>query len=268
MEPLSSAQNPKIKQFLLLAEKARERNRSGLFVAEGKKEIGIAAKSGYSLQELFVCPELWETAQGLNKIPLPRAARYWSISAALFEKMAYRSHSDGLLAIARQKPLSLESLPPKQNPLYFVLESVEKPGNLGAILRTADAVGASGVIVCDPQTDVFNPNVVRSSLGCLFSVPVARCTSEEALSWLRERKIQLLAAELNAAQEYHCVDLGIPTALVLGTEAEGLTDFWIQGADGRIKIPMLGQVDSLNVSVSAAVLAYEAMRQRNFKVSL
>lgn len=264
METLTSLQNRKIKQFLLLTDKARERNKNALFVAEGRKEIGIAIKAGYRIQDLFVCEEIWNGVNGSKGDPLPVAEHTWAITTAIFEKMAYRKTSDGILAIAFQALLSLDSLPLGKNPFFIVLESVEKPGNLGAILRTADAMKASGVIVCDPQTDVYNPNVVRSSLGCLFSVPIARCSSLEAMAWLKSHQVQVLAAELEAADWYHQTDMSKATAIVMGTEADGLTEFWIQGADKRIKIPMLGQVDSLNVSVSTAVLAYEAMRQRNF----
>lgn len=268
MEYLSSLQNKKVKQFLLLTDKARERNKSGLFVAEGRKEIGIAVKAGYKILDLFVCEEIWNDANGSKGDIIPAAEHTWSISLPVFEKMAYRKSSDGILAIAYQAKLSLEDMKVGEHPFFIVLESVEKPGNLGAILRTADATHVTGVIVCDPQTDVYNPNVVRSSLGCLFSVPVARCSSVEAMEWLRSHHIQILAAELEASEWYHKTDMCPGTAIVMGTESEGLTPFWIEGADRRIKIPMLGQVDSLNVSVSTAVLAYEAMRQRDFNITL
>lgn len=268
MEYLSSLQNKKIRQFLVLSEKARERNKSGLFVAEGRKEIGIALKSGYKIQDLLVCEEIWTQQNGSKGDSLPAADHLWYISLPIFEKLAYRKASDGILAIACQADLSLNQMKKAPNALYIVLESVEKPGNLGAILRTADAVHATGVIVCDPQTDVYNPNVVRSSLGCLFSVPVARCSSQQALEWLRGLGVQVLAAELKASEWYHKVDMRGAVAFVMGTESNGLTSFWIDNADKRIKIPMLGQVDSLNVSVSTAVLAYEAMRQRNFMLEL
>lgn len=264
METLSSLQNRKIKQFLLLSDKARERNKCALFVAEGRKEIGIAIKAGYRIQDLFVCEEIWNGVNGSKGDQLPAAENTWGITLPIFEKMAYRKSSDGILAIAFQAKLSLETMEVGRNPFFIVLESVEKPGNLGAILRTADAMKATGVIVCDPQTDVYNPNVVRSSLGCLFSVPIARCSSSEAMDFLKSHRVQILAAELTSSDWYYQTDMREATAIVMGTEADGLTDFWIQGADRRIKIPMLGQVDSLNVSVSTAVLAYEAMRQRNF----
>ena len=265
IELLTSAQNPRIKQFLQLTEKSRERNKLGLFVAEGRKEIGIALRSGYRIKELFVCLSIWEGLNGAKGDPLPTADKTWAISEAIFEKLAYRKTTDGLLAIAYQGDLGLNHLSLSDNPFVIVLESVEKPGNLGAILRTADAVGADAVIVCDRHTDVYNPNVVRSSLGCLFSVPVAICSSEEAFAWLEAKGIRILAAELQASIWYHETDMRVPTAIVMGTEAYGLTPYWIEHAHQRVKIPMLEQVDSLNVSISTTILTYEAKRQRGFK---
>jgi TrmH family RNA methyltransferase len=259
MEKITSPHNPRVKSALALMEKARERRSSGLFTVEGAREVGLAQQAGYALQTLFVCPEIFGETKAL-----PEAGQRFEVSPAVFEKMAYRSGSDGLLAVAAQRDLSLGSLQLSKNPFVIVLESVEKPGNLGAILRTADAAKVDAVIVCDPQCDVYNPNAVRSSIGCIFTVPVACCTSPEALEFLQKRNVKTLAAELQASAWYHEADMRQACAVVVGTEADGLTDFWLKHADARIKIPMRGAIDSLNVSVSAAVITFEAMRQRGF----
>jgi len=259
MEKITSLQNPRIKSVVTLIEKARERNSSGLFVVEGAREVGLAQQAGYSLKTLFVCPEIF----GATQIP-PEAEQVFEVSPSVFEKMVYRSSSEGLLAVVEQRDLSLKNLRLSANPFVVVLEAVEKPGNLGAILRTADAAKVDAVLVCDPACDVYNPNAVRSSIGCIFTVQVACCTSAEALEFLRKRKVKTLAAELQASQWYHETDMRQPSAIVMGTEADGLTDFWLKNADARIKIPMRGAIDSLNVSVSTAVITFEAMRQRSF----
>ncbi|MDR1227071.1 MAG: RNA methyltransferase [Prevotellaceae bacterium] len=260
MEKITSLQNVRVKNVVLLMEKVRERRSSGLFVVEGAREMGLAKQGGYSLQTLFVCPEIWN-----DRDKLPEAEQAFEVAPAVFEKLAYRSRSDGLLAVARQNDLRLENLKLSANPFVVVLEAVEKPGNLGAILRTADAAKVDAVIVCDPQCDVYNPNAVRSGVGCLFTNQVACCTSKEALDFLQERGIKTFATELQASTWYHETDLRQPCAIVVGTEADGLTGFWLENADGRIKIPMRGAIDSLNVSVSVAVITFEAMRQRDFK---
>ena len=259
MEKITSLQNARVKSVAALIEKARERKNSKLFAVEGRREIGLAQKAGYAVKTLFVCPEIFGVAK-----PLPKAEQTFEVSPAVFEKLAYRTGSDGLLAVMEQRELSLENLQLSESPFVLLLEAVEKPGNLGAILRTADAAKADAVIVCDPTCDIYNPNVVRSSIGCIFTVQLACCTSAEALNFLRKQKIKTLAAELKAEQWYHQTDMRTPCAVVLGTEAEGLTDFWLKNADARIKIPMRGAIDSLNVSVAAGVIAFEAMRQRGF----
>ena len=182
----------------------------------------------------------------------------------MFEKIAYREGSDGLLTLASPKNHTLNDLKLSETPFIIILEAVEKPGNLGAILRTADAAQADAVIICDPATDLYNPNAIRSSVGCLFTVQTAVCSSQDALDFLRYKKIKSFAAELQASQWYQDTDFSVPSAIVMGTEADGLTDFWLTNADARIKIPMRGKIDSLNVSVSTAVLTFEAMRQRGF----
>ncbi len=184
------------------------------------------------------------------------------VPAFLYEKVAYRGSTEGIVAEVRAVPRRLSDLRLGEAPLVMVLESVEKPGNLGAVLRSADAAGADAVIVCDPLTDIWNPNLIRSSIGAIFSVPVAVCTSEEAIAFFKERRIRILTAQLQDSKWYYATDMTAGTAIVMGTESTGLTQVWRDAADAHIKIPMLGRLDSLNVSVSASVLLYEAVRQR------
>ena len=206
-------------------------------------------------------------------LPMPRAARSSGgkglparivhVSKEVYAKVAYREGTEGVIAEVRWKERALADLLPKGHaPLIMVLESVEKPGNLGAVLRSADAAGADGVILCNPLTDLYNPNLIRASIGAVFTVPVVACTSDEAIAWLKENNIRILTAQLQDSAPYYDVDMTCGTALVMGTEATGLTDAWRQAADAHILIPMLGRLDSLNVSVSAAILLYEAVRQR------
>ena len=206
-------------------------------------------------------------------LPMPRAARSSGgkglparivhVSKEVYAKVAYREGTEGVIAEVRWKERALADLLPKEHaPLIMVLESVEKPGNLGAVLRSADAAGADGVILCNPLTDLYNPNLIRASIGAVFTVPVVACTSDEAIAWLKENNIRILTAQLQDSAPYYDVDMTGGTALVMGTEATGLTDAWRQAADAHILIPMLGRLDSLNVSVSAAILLYEAVRQR------
>ncbi|MBQ9201625.1 MAG: RNA methyltransferase [Bacteroidales bacterium] len=265
MELISSLQNPRIKQLLRLQSKARERREQQLVVVEGAREITIALNNGYQPEQLLVCEELYARSDYRGLLSRLPESRCLGLTRPVFEKLAYREGSDGVLALMRPKPHSLDDLSLPDNPFLIVLEAVEKPGNLGAILRTADAARADAVIVCDPLTDIYNPNVVRSSIGCLFSVPLAVCSSQEALIWMHNLKIKVYAAELQAASWYHEQDFTGPSAVVMGTEADGLSAFWLENADTRIKIPMRGLIDSLNVSVSTAIITFEAMRQRNFE---
>ena len=177
--------------------------------------------------------------------------------------MAYRGSTEGMIAVVKCREHRLKDLALKKNPLIVVLESVEKPGNLGAILRTAEAAHVDAVIVCDPLTDLYNPNLIRASIGGVFSVPVAVCNSQECIAFLKEQKVRILTAQLQDSYDYYDYDMTQATAIVMGTESTGLTQQWREAADVHIRIPMLGRLDSLNVSVSAAILMYEAVRQRN-----
>jgi TrmH family RNA methyltransferase len=265
LEKISSLQNPKVKNILHLS-KASNRKEQQLFIAEGYREVNLAFNGGYDFSYVFYCPEIGTTSEikQLTK-NLDSKTSVYEISPAVFEKVAYRENSDGLLAVCVPRYLSLNELLLGPNPLIVVLEKVEKPGNLGAVLRTADAAQVDAVLVCDPLTDIFNPNVIRSSIGCIFSSRVVCCTSQEALAWLRKSNIKSYAAALTATKWYHETSMTGATAIVMGTEADGLSDFWLKESDAQIKIPMLGQIDSLNVSNATAIMVYEAMRQRNFK---
>ena len=254
IERITSAQNPKIKHLLALQEKSRLRREEGLFVVEGRRELEHCLAAGFQLDTLFLCPEI---------CPDFAAARTVYVSKEVYAKIAYREGTEGVIAEVRWKERSLdELLTGKDSPLIMVMERVEKPGNLGAVLRSADAAGADGVILCDPLTDLYNPNLIRASIGAIFTVPVVACTSAEAIAWLKANNIRILTAQLQDSAPYYDVDMTCGTALVMGTEATGLTDAWRQAADAHILIPMLGRLDSLNVSVSAAILLYEAVRQR------
>lgn len=252
---ITSLQNPRVKQIVRLREK-RQRERDGLMLVEGWDELTLALSSGWQPLAVYHAPEL-ATRQigGIH-------AEALTVTRAVFEKISYRDTPDGWLAVFPLPAPRLEDLTLPSAPLLLVAESVEKPGNLGAMLRTADAAGVNALIVCDPRTDVYNPNVVRASRGALFSVPTVQADSAATLAFLRERGIKVLAATAHTDTLYTAVNLRQPVAIVVGTEDEGLSDFWLQHADLKVKIPMVGRVESLNVSVAAALIAYEAVRQR------
>ncbi|MDU1891852.1 MAG: RNA methyltransferase [Dysgonomonas sp.] len=263
MEKITSLQNPKIKNIAKLS-KNKERKEQNLFLIEGARELSLALAGGYAIDSVFLCPELFEKTDYPEVLDKINENKIFEVSLPVFEKVAYREGSDGLITLAVPKNHGLENLKLTDNPFIIILEAVEKPGNLGAILRTADAAQADAVIICDPATDLYNPNAVRSSVGCLFTVQTAICSSQEAIDFLKVKGIRSYAAELQASVWYQDIDFTPPSAIVMGTEADGLTKFWLDNADARIKIPMRGKIDSLNVSVSTAVLTFEAMRQRGF----
>ena len=301
VEQITSAQNPKIRNLLLLQEKSRARREQGLFVVEGRRELEHCLEAGYSIRTLFVCPALAgaETlpevfariesrsnavgpalagavtlpgafarigsrsdAEGRVTAPACAGPSIIEIPETLYRKVAYRESTEGILAEVEYRERTLEELSLPENPLIVVLESVEKPGNLGAVLRSADAAGADAVLVCDPLTDLYNPNLIRASLGGVFTVPTVCTTTEQAIAWLKARGIRILTAQLQDSSLYYDVDMTVGTALVMGTESTGLTPRWREAADRHIRIPMLGRLDSLNVSVSTAILLFEAVRQR------
>ena len=253
---ITSKTNPKIKNIIKL-EKASERREQNRILIEGRREIERAVACGFEVDTLFVCPEIAKSGAGIT------ARSVEEVSLEVFEKIAYREGSDGLLAVAIPKYADLRQFKPKtKNPLIIVLETVEKPGNLGAVMRTADAAGVDAVIIADPRTDLYNPNAIRASVGCIFSVPLFACSSEECIKWLKDNKITIYCTYLKASIDYLEADFKKASAIVMGTEATGISQQWVKAADQNIIIPMNGIADSLNVSVTTAIVTFEAVRQR------
>jgi len=260
---ITSLQNPRIKSAVKL-RKRRERDRLDLIIIEGLRELIRALDAGTVVREVFICPQ---HAVGKDEKKAIAAldlggARAYEVSSRVFAKLAYREASSCVVAVAQKRAHDLRSLPASGNPFYLVVDAVEKPGNLGAMLRSVDAAGAAGLIVSDPGTDLYNPNVIRASLGTIFNVPVAVADAETAIRWLKERRIRIFAATPEGKVPYTDVDLSSPCAIVVGREDLGLGGGWLEAADDGILIPMKGTGDSLNVSAAAAVLLYEALRQR------
>ena len=244
---------------MILQQKSAERKKEGIFIVEGCQEINHCIHNKLQIVTLYYCKALWD--QDYSSL-LSQAAQSVEVTEKVYEKMAYRGSTEGLIATVRTRQRSLDDLQLSESPLIIVLEKVEKPGNLGAILRSADAAHADAVIVCDPLTDLYNPNIIRSSVGAVFTVPCVTCPSEECIHYLKKKHIQILTAQLQDSRLYYDTDMKKATAIVMGTESTGLTTIWRQAADAHIRIPMLGQIDSLNVSVSTAILVFEAVRQR------
>lgn len=260
---ITSAQNPKVKKLMLLQQKSSERRKEGLFVVEGVRELLHCVSAGFEVDTLFYCPSLMQGYEGEAEVKaLASQVRSFEVSPQVYGKMAYRGTTEGVIAEMKVRLLGLDDLQLPSSPLIMVLERVEKPGNLGAVLRSADAAAADAVIVCDPLTDLFNPNLIRSSIGAIFTVPTVVCSSEDCIAFLKKRGISILTAQLQDSCLYYDVDMKKPTAIVMGTESTGLTNIWRNAADAHIRIPMKGSLDSLNVSVSAAILLFEAVRQR------
>lgn len=260
MKQITSIQNPFIKSLVQLQEKAKTRKETGTFLMEGKREIELALKGGYELETLLFLPELvsekeLKTSAGIDCIEL---------SKEVYQKLAYRDTTEGILAVAKTKKHLLSDLKLSENPLVLVAEGIEKPGNLGALLRTADAANIDAVLIANPKSDLYNPNIVRSSVGCLFTNQIAVGTTEEVIAYLQSNNIAIYSATLQNSNGYHLENYTTPTALVVGTEATGLTEPWRTQSTQNIIIPMQGAIDSMNVSVAAAVLLFEAKRQRGF----
>ncbi|WP_291099416.1 MULTISPECIES: TrmH family RNA methyltransferase [unclassified Flavobacterium] len=264
MKQITSVQNPFIKSLVLLQEKAKARKQSGIFLIEGQREIEIAIKGGYEIETILFLPELISEVQ-ITKLT-NKQIELIEISKDVYQKLAYRDTTEGILAIAKTKSLQLSDLELSENPLILVAEAPEKPGNIGALLRTADAANLDAVIIANPKSDLYNPNIVRSSVGCLFTNQIATGTTSEIIAFLKERKINIYCATLQNSTSYHTQDYTKPTALVVGTEATGLTEEWRNEATQNIIIPMQGEIDSMNVSVAAAILIFEAKRQRGFTI--
>jgi RNA methyltransferase, TrmH family len=266
LKQITSIQNPFIKSLVLLQEKAKARKQSGTFLIEGKREIELAIKGNFEIETILFLPELISETQitQLTKYTNPKTIDLIEISKEVYQKLAYRDTTEGILAIAKSKSLQISDLKLSQNPLILIAESPEKPGNIGALLRTADAANLDAVIIANPKSDLYNPNVVRSSVGCLFTRQVATGTTSEIISFLKSKNINFYCATLQNSTLYDTQDYTLPTALVVGTEATGLTEEWRTNATQNIIIPMQGEIDSMNVSVAAAILIFEAKRQRGF----
>ncbi|NWJ50039.1 MAG: RNA methyltransferase [Bacteroidetes bacterium] len=262
-ERITSLQNPRIKQVVLLQQKSKERKKLNLIIVEGSREIRWAIEADIEPVSLFYCGDLLNS-ESREVLSMIKNDQLIEVSNEVFSKIAYREGSDGLILMASAIHKTLADIKLSASPLVIILEGVEKPGNLGAILRTADASRADVVIVCDPLTDIYNPNVIRSSIGCVFTKQVVSCSTEQALEWLKKNHIKSIAAALTATENYHKIDMTVPCAIVMGTEADGLTKKWLDSVDQSVIIPMLGKHDSLNVATATAIIAFEALRQRDF----
>ncbi|GAA4900831.1 RNA methyltransferase [Flaviramulus aquimarinus] len=260
---ITSIQNPLIRQLAQLKDKSRERKKAGQFLIEGKREISLAIKGSYELETILFYPDLFSHEQ-LNDLT-NKQINTIEISKEVYQKLAYRDTTEGVLAIAKNKSHSVSDIEFKtKKPLVLVAEAPEKPGNIGAILRTADAANVDAVIIANPKTDLYNPNIIRSSVGCLFTNQIATGNTSEIITFLKSKNINIYCAALQASVNYHTQDFKKPTAIIVGTEATGLSDEWLEHATQNIIIPMQGEIDSMNVSVAAGILIFEAKRQRNF----
>lgn len=266
MKTISSLHNDTIKSITGLILKASLRKKSNVFVVEGKRELQLAHKGGFTIDTVFCCPALFT----------PSSLEEWSaknldtrnvvlVTENVYEKISYRKKTEGIIALVKKKTFDLDSIVFKNpNPLILVVENIEKPGNIGAMLRTADASNVDCLLVAHPKTDIYNPNVVRSSVGGFFTVQIGIGSNNDILGFLQQNQITPYAASLQDSISYEKIDFSTPAAVVVGTEATGLSSFWTKKSKSNIKIPMLGTLDSMNVSVAAAILLFEATRQRNF----
>lgn len=263
---ISSTQNSLIKKALLLKEKSRERKKSGRFLLEGMRELELAHLAGYEIETIFYCESIIIGAQRNFIMQSFSTDILISISQEVYKKIAHRDTTEGILALAKSKEHLLSQVKlANPNPLILVAEAPEKPGNIGALLRTADAANLDAVLIANPKTDLYNPNIIRSSVGCIFSRKIAMGSTSEIINFLRARDFQIYCAALTASKEYTTVDFKGPTAIVVGTEHEGLSAEWLKNSTQNIIIPMEGKIDSMNVSVSAAILIFEAKRQRSIR---
>lgn len=264
MKEITSIHNSLVKNVLKLQEKSRERKKQKLFIIEGKREISLAIEANYEFETVLFYPDLISEKELLNlfNCNINRIV----ISKEVYQKLAYRTSTEGVLALVKSKDFSLKNITfSNKNPLILVVESIEKPGNIGALLRTSDAANIDAVIIANPKSDLYNSNIIRSSVGCLFTNQIAIGTSEEIISFLKENNFEIFAATLQNSNPYYLENYLKPTAIVVGTEATGLTKVWREQASQNINIPMQGKIDSMNVSVAAAIVIFEAKRQRKFK---
>ncbi|QTD37870.1 RNA methyltransferase [Polaribacter batillariae] len=264
MKKITSIHNAYIKELQKIKDKSRERKKTQRFIIEGKREISLAIKGNYEFDTILFVEEIISEKEiltlfnkNVNKIV---------ISKEVYQKLAYRDSTEGIIAVTKSKEFSLEDIHFKnKNPLILIAESIEKPGNVGALLRTADAANLEAVFIADPKSDLYNANIIRSSMGCVFTNKIAVATSAEIITFLQKNNIPIYAATLQNSNEYHKENYTKASAIVVGTEATGLTEQWRNAATQNINIPMQGQIDSMNVSVSAAIIIFEAKRQRGFK---
>ncbi len=266
IKQISSPQNPLIKKIGILQDKSRERKKTGLFVLEGLRELQLAIKGKYILdtvliqEDLITGDEVYDLLHAYKTKP-----EIVKITKDVYKKLAYRKTTEGILASVKSKSHSLNKLIFKSdNPLILIAEAPEKPGNIGALLRTADAAGLDAVIIANPKSDLYNPNIIRSSVGCVFTTNIAIGSTSEIIFYLKENNIPCYCAALTASKNYTEVDFNTPSAIVVGTETTGLSQQWLDTSEQNIIIPMAGEIDSMNVSVSAAILIFEAKRQRGF----
>lgn len=264
MKEITSPQNTYIKQLVQLKDKSRERKKTGTFLIEGEREISLALKGGYELETVLFYSELFSKEQ-LDNLTVNEFDAI-EISKDVYQKLAYRDTTEGIIAVAKTKENDLTDLKlDKENPLVLVAEAPEKPGNIGAILRTADAANVDAVIIANPKSDLYNPNIIRSSVGCVFTNTIATGTTTEIIAFLKANNFNMYCAALQASVNYNTQDYTKPTAIIVGTEATGLSNEWLENATQNIIIPMQGEIDSMNVSVAAGILIFEAKRQRNFE---
>ncbi|MCK8481469.1 TrmH family RNA methyltransferase [Psychroserpens algicola] len=260
---ITSTQNQLVKQILVLKEKSKERRKTGRFVIEGQRELQLALQANYTIQTLLFYPELVSESD-LDTL-IPSQIEHIIISKEVFQKLAYRHTTEGIIAIAETKPHHLDGLTfQNKTPLVLIAEAPEKPGNIGAILRTADAANVDAVIIANPKSDLYNPNIIRSSVGCVFTNQIAVGNTSEIITFLKHHQIAIFCAALQASVNYYTQDFTAASAIVVGTEATGLSDEWLAHARQNIIIPMQGEIDSMNVSVAAGILIFEAKRQRGF----
>ena len=265
IKEISSTQNPTIKHLVALQEKSRIRRKTGEFLIEGVREINLAFDAGFELTQIFFCPVIAQT-EALEELQtkISSTTEQIVVTEEVYKKIAYRSGTEGIIASAKAKKNALNDLELPENPLILVAEAPEKPGNIGALLRTADAAGVDAFILANPRTDLYNPNIIRSSVGGLFTIPVATGSTGEVINFLKHQNISIYTAILQEAISYEKQDFTTSSALVVGTEADGLSEEWRKAAKQNIIIPMQGRLDSMNVSVAAAILIFEARRQRGF----
>ncbi|MUP46137.1 RNA methyltransferase [Gramella sp. BOM4] len=266
LKKITSPQNKEIKRLLQLQDKSRNRRKEGVFIVEGIRETQLALKGGYEAVQFYFCPQLvdFDEVVELAKSSEETNPEIIEISLEVYEKIAYRVSTEGVVAIFNSRKHELEDIVFRnENPLILVAEAPEKPGNIGALLRTADAAAVDAVIIANPKTDLYNPNIIRSSVGCVFTNQIATGSTSEIIDFLKEKKVNIYAAALQSSKIYHEVDFRPASAIVVGTEATGLSDEWLENSTQNIIIPMQGAIDSMNVSVAAGILIFEASRQRS-----